>query len=134
MTMGDPEWDIEEKDAQEDDGIPTFEQFIDRLQARSVNVLVRCLDRVETMLDEAEEMDDLAESLKIVNRATSVAKSLITTLRSLKKREHDSGSGPDDPTDDGLDPELLSDARRRVSGVNPGSYVGEAGHGPEDAQ
>lgn len=97
---------------------------VKQLEVEAVGVLRRCLNRVVKMLDDAEELDDVAKELKVMNRATAVANSLITNILSLQRQW--AKSDLHDPEElKGLDPELLKQASENAKRVKPDTYDGD---------
>ncbi len=100
----------------------------DALEGSVLAMLEQCLERVEEMLEEARA-GDVKEELAVMNRATSVGRTLIHALNDVKKRVQAKEQADDEPDDEdgGVDPELLDDVRERLSGYSPGGDAGDAG-------
>ena len=111
-------------------------ELYDDLEGRSEALLVRALEYAEGVLERAEGMKP-EDALKVINRATSVAKQLIELLRYLKRAEEraskradesgDAGGSGDEPEDGGVDEGLHGDARAAIVGVGPGRDADAAG-------
>lgn len=122
-----------------DGGADRHERLYDELEERSEALLSQALSYAEGVLAETEGMKP-EQALKVINRATSVAKQLIEMLKYLRRaddRERRRGrasgeSGDADgegagSSDGSVDTELLADVRKRVSRAGAVGDADEAG-------